>query len=127
MLTNGPYSHVELVFSDGRCFSASGHDGVARWKVQDLSTAWDFVSIPGVTVEQETTAAAFVDPLHGTRFDYMAIYSFVLPFLPDDPARWYCSELCLVVLQQCCGLLKCLDKKIHPNRLFKITSTLWCE
>jgi hypothetical protein len=44
--TRGPYSHVELVFSDGMSASASARDGGVRFKRIDFKPEhWDFIDL----------------------------------------------------------------------------------
>ena len=44
--TRGPYSHVELVFSDGMSASASPRDGGVRFKRIDFKPEhWDFIDL----------------------------------------------------------------------------------
>lgn len=47
VIDRGPYSHCELVFSDGMSGSASYIDGGVRLKRIDYDPAhWDFVELP---------------------------------------------------------------------------------
>ncbi len=46
-IDRGPYSHAELVFSDGLSASASWMDGGVRFKRIDYDPErWDFVTLP---------------------------------------------------------------------------------
>lgn len=123
ILTRGPYSHVELVFSDGARFSASGRtpSGV-RFNLEPHGPGWDFLLLPA-TPEQERSARVLASLLEGSAFKWRGLYRFVLPFLGDGPnSDWYCSELALWMLQRCFGLLAGERLKCSPNRLYKLVT-----
>lgn len=89
-IDRGPYSHVELVFSDGMSGSASYIDGGVRLKRIDYNPAhWDFVELPS---EQEQQARDWFERNMGAPYDLMGNVRFVLPFLPDSQRGWFCSE-----------------------------------
>ena len=121
VLTRGPYSHVELVFSDGRRFSASGRKPAGvRFSSEPHSEGWDFINLP-VTAEQERAARTFAAVLEGSPFKWRGLFRFIAPFLGDGPnSHWYCSELVLWILQRCFGMLPEVPLKISPNRLYKL-------
>ena len=121
VLTRGPYSHVEIVFTDGARFSASGRapSGV-RFNREPHGEGWDFLCIPA-TPHQERVARCFCAVLEGSAFKWRGLYRFIFPLLGDGPnSDWYCSELVLWVLQRCFGYLKGVKLKIHPNQLHRL-------
>lgn len=81
---HGPYSHSELVFSDGMCASCSWLDGGARLKRIEFEPArWDLVEIDA-TPEQEAMARALVEqsiasPAHRPRYSLMLLAAFAIP------------------------------------------------
>ncbi len=125
-LTTGPYSHVELLFSNGWCFSASGRRREeywnVRWKLQCLHE-WDLVPLRTITKEQEEQAILLCSSLEGLPFDWSGLLGFLLPFLPDrQPNKWYCSAICLMVMQECFNLFQNVSRKIHPNGLYRLVT-----
>ncbi len=126
LLTRGPYSHVELVFSDGARFSASGRvpSGV-RFEHEPHGAGWDFLLLPA-SPEQERVARVFCQVLAGSPFKWRGLYRFLCPWLGDGPnSDWYCSELTLWVLQRCFGLLPGERLKCSPNKLYRLLSTAY--
>lgn len=120
--TRGPYSHVELVFSDGEWFSASPREKTARFKrITPKSGHWDFVDLP-MSAELEALIRQWCrDKALGHKYDWLGIVcTQIMPFGWQDKTRWFCSEVCLAALQWV-GLYG--DKKphwVHPNGLHKI-------
>lgn len=121
LLTRGPYSHVELVFSDGARFSASGRVPAGVWFTHEPhGSDWDFLCIPA-TPDQERIARTFAAVLEGSAFQWRGLFRFLFPFVGDAPkSHWYCSELVLYVLQRCFGLLEEVPLKISPNKLYRV-------
>jgi hypothetical protein len=75
-----PYSHSELVFSDGQCFSCSWLDGGARFKAIQLRPEhWHIIDVPSDYQEAITRqwAQAMVD--RRTRYSLLMLAAFVLP------------------------------------------------
>jgi hypothetical protein len=75
-----PYSHSELVFSDGMAFSCSWLDGGARFKRIEFSPEhWDVIDIPATYDEAITRqwAQAMVD--RGTAYSLLILAAFVVP------------------------------------------------
>lgn len=89
-IDRGPYSHCELVFSDGMSGSASYIDGGVRFKQIDYNPAhWDFLDLPP---SLEPYARDWFERNMGAPYDLMGNVRFVLPFLPDSQRGWFCSE-----------------------------------
>lgn len=100
MWTQSKYSHVELLFSDGRCFAASPRDGGTRWKTIDFKpNRWDFLDWPGEVDEEYL--AKWCDGQAGKKYDYWCLFfTHFLKFIDfQDPSRWMCSELAATTLQ----------------------------
>lgn len=88
--TKSPYSHVELVLSSGRAWSASFDDGGVRFKKIDFDSAkWDLVELPG---HLEQSAEAWFDAHIGAGYDLLGNLQFVLSPVPHSEQRWFCSE-----------------------------------
>lgn len=86
----GPYSHVEILFSDGVSASSSFIDGGVRFKAIDYDpTHWDFIDLP---VHFEPAARAWFEQHEGARYDLVGNLRFVAWFVPHSKSRWFCSE-----------------------------------
>lgn len=134
--TKGPYSHVELVFEDPdgfmkwgdynfTCFSSSPVDGGTRWEViTDLYTSgkWDVVEVAEVTHNQFVDMAWYINTaVNGKKYDWAGIFGFVINLTTQNQKRWFCSEVCLHVLQQTLRTFRGHEpSQISPNRLFEI-------
>lgn len=95
----GPYSHVELVFSDGLSASASYIDGGVRFKDVDYSKHpdhWDFMTLPD---ELEDCARDWFERNLGAPYDLMGNVRFVVPLLPDSETGFFCSEAMAAALK----------------------------
>src|ERR1700683_4817449 len=83
LLTRGPYSHVELQFTDGCRFFSSGHgalQGVHMVRDKKVySQLWDSILIPA-TKAQENAAQRKAFHLIGSPFDWRGMISFLFPF-----------------------------------------------
>jgi hypothetical protein len=93
--TRGPYSHVELVFSNGLSASSSTRDGGVRFKRIDFKPEhWDFVELK-VDEEQgfdEEYARAFFEEREGLGYDYFGLFGFIWRPGSGVSRRWFCSE-----------------------------------
>ena len=89
LVDRGPYSHAEMVFSDGMSASASFVDGGVRFKKIDYNPAhWDFVDAPG----DEGAAMAWFIEHNGASYDLIGNLSFLCPLIPHSVRKWFCSE-----------------------------------
>lgn len=88
--TKSPYSHVELVVSTGRAWSASFEDGGVRSKLIDFDPAkWDLVDLP---THLEQPALEWFAKHRGAKYDVLGNLQFVLAAIPHSRKRWFCSE-----------------------------------
>lgn len=88
--TRSEFSHVELVLSTGRSWSASFSDGGIRSKLIDFDTAnWVVIDLPPAL---EQRAAAWFRAHRGAKYDLMGNLQFVLAPVPQSQRRWFCSE-----------------------------------
>ena len=81
------FSHVEILHSDGRCFSASPRDNGLRWKdIPDIETSgkWKIIDI-----DNEKTEPDLIEENNrndGKGYDWITIFfGFVIPFDFQDP------------------------------------------
>jgi len=87
--TRGPFSHVELVFSDGVSASASGVDHGVRFRTIDFNPArWIVVPVAG----DEAEARRWFEANAGKGYDYLGLFGFL--WRPYDGGRdkFFCSE-----------------------------------
>ncbi|MFN9471045.1 hypothetical protein [Acidovorax sp.] len=90
IVDHGPYSHCELVFSDGVSASASWVDGGTREKrIAYRRGHWDALALPD---HLEPRARQWVRDHMGLPYDLAGNLRFVLPIVPQDPCAWFCSE-----------------------------------
>jgi hypothetical protein len=93
----GPYSHAELVLSDGTAWSASYMDGGVRAKRIDFDPAkWDLVPLHGF---DEAKARAWFEQHSGAGYDLAGNLKFVLRWWPHSKARWFCTEAIAAALK----------------------------
>ena len=89
-LDHGPYSHCELVFSDGMSGSASFMDHGVRIKyIGYTSGDWDFVEIPE---RYEPVARRWFISERGKAYDLMGNINAAFGFVPHSRDKWFCSE-----------------------------------
>lgn len=88
------YSHVELVFSDGMCFSASYRDGQkCRFKKIDLDEKWEIVDLD-IDMEEERQIRIRAGHYVGAKYDFFGIlFWYVIPIRRQDKKKWWCSEI----------------------------------
>jgi len=118
--TFGPYSHCELMFSDGICFSASWRDdGVRFKKINLLPDRWDVVEIP-TTEEQEQKIREWCEERtrEGSTYDWWGIIQFALPFIKQKDEDWFCSEVCIAGLNHA-GVVN-FSTYNSPNSLYRL-------
>jgi len=123
VLTHGPYSHVEIQFTDGCRFFSSGHGlyigahMICDRKIYD--PCWDQILIPA-TQEQERAAEGFIFHLIGLPFDMRGMVGFLFPFLDRGRQGTYCSSIILNVLQESLHMFPGIGRKISPNGLYRL-------
>lgn len=91
-----PYSHVELIFSDGMAGSASFADGGVRLKRIEFSPErWDFIELPA---HLEPAARAWFELHKDAKYDLLGNLQFILAPFGQAERRWFCSEACAAAL-----------------------------
>lgn len=118
-------SHTELYFEKGRykdkCFSSTMRDeqNGCRFKnsldvIFKHPERW-FISIVEMNEETEDAIGAWCEKQVGKKYDlFNVLFSFINPFIFDDPNKWYCSEVCYRALAKF-KFIK-LYKRISPLR-----------
>lgn len=88
----GPYSHCELVFSDGVSGSASFIDGGVRLKRINYSAEnWDFVEVPDWL---EPAARTWFEQHQGEPYDLLGNLRFIFFLVRESAKGWFCNEAC---------------------------------
>lgn len=123
--TDSPYSHCELVFSDGSFFSSSPRDGGVRFKVINPCPAqWDFIDLP-LTLEQESMCRKIAALYEGKKYDWLGIYlSQIIKLNLQDRKRWFCSEIIIRVLQTVGLFIDEIAERNSPEDLHVIAGKL---
>src|ERR1041384_603850 len=102
--THSPYSHAELLFSDGLSFSARAERTPAVDIIApEFDRAWDFVTIP--ERYDEPAVRQWCEAQRGKGYDWAEDIAFVLPFIKEDSNKLMCSGCCTAALQRA-GLFK---------------------
>jgi len=116
--TSGKYSHCELVFANGTYFSADAWENKVRFeKLYPNPGNWDFVELE-LTPKEEVLVLAWCDSQTGKGYDYTGIIlSQFIPLHIEDPAKWFCSELCVKALQRVGRLPGMKAQDIDPSEL----------
>lgn len=90
-LDKGPYSHCELVFSDGWWGSSYHPRGVVLRALIHVESDWDFVDLP---VEWESDARKWFEQYKGKPYDYTGCLRFLLRTFRPSRDKWFCSRAC---------------------------------
>lgn len=99
LVDRGPYSHCELVFSDGMSASASFIDGGVRFKQIEFNPDhWDIFEIADPSGMREQLARAWFVAHDGAKYDLLGNLRFLSNLVPDDAERYFCSEACAAAL-----------------------------
>ncbi len=108
----------------GRCFSSTTRgdaEGVRfapasevlhhpdRWMYQEHEVDDEIVKVAGPVMRFIT----------GYKYDFAGLFGFFLPWNPEKPDRYYCSELCAWLAWQF-RLVHQWHKRISPRRLAKV-------
>jgi hypothetical protein len=124
-VTHSVYSHVELVFSDGKSFSARAE----RTPAVDILVPtyftdgkWEFIDIPAQFDERPVRAWAELQC--GRGYDWGADIAFVLPSVRDQRKMLMCSGSCATALQQCGLFLDFVPATVSPGQLFVMATVL---
>src|SRR5271156_1744732 len=97
--THGPYTHWELVFSDGRSASSVPGAGVRFTSPGSIdfsdTTQWELMDLTGLDEQQ---AIDWFNTNLGKGYGYLGDAAFVLGILGHDKHDDFCSEACAFAL-----------------------------
>ncbi len=118
-----PYSHGELIFSDGMSGSSSFVDGGVRLKkIIYSSDRWDFFKVEG---KDEATARQWFIDHAGQPYDVAGITGCVIGPIPEDKNKSFCTEAIMAALGYSDpwrfrpGIIPSLYQQIHFSELKK--------
>lgn len=112
--TRGPYSHVEMVFPDGECFSSSPRDGGVRFKKINRSNKWSSIKL---SIDYNENIRKDCEKYVGLPYDWYGCMGLTLGFSRiEEKNKWYCSEICAFILNKYGAEL---PSKVSPNTLYK--------
>jgi len=113
---SGPYSHVELQFSDGVSASSSFADKGVRFKDIDYTSGqWDFIDLPA---HLEKYARAYFEKHNGEKYDLIGNVHFLIGFIQHANDRKFCSE----AVAEALGILE--GWRYGPNALYPMLIAL---
>ena len=93
---NGPYTHTELIFSDGVSgTSRESEGGVVLRTIDYPPEDWDLIEIDG----DEEYARKWYENHVGSKFDRLGLLGFVWRRKDGQQTRWFCSESVAEALQ----------------------------
>lgn len=85
------FSHAELVFDDGVCWSSSYMDGGVRRKLIELDPAkWHVIELPANA--DANRARDWFERHEGAGYDLGGNLRFVWRWWPQSRSRWFCTE-----------------------------------
>lgn len=118
--TKGEYSHAELRFSDGWCFSSNlqGRSGTGFNMLRTTPDRYHAVLIE-CDSETEAKVRKFCIDHVAQPYDWHGVLAYVFPWAKDKQNAWYCSEICAAALINA-GLLKQTSDDLSPSNLFKL-------
>ncbi|NJL70930.1 MAG: hypothetical protein HC888_04590 [Candidatus Competibacteraceae bacterium] len=112
-LTKGPFTHVELLFSDGMCFSSTENEGGCRFKKIDMDfSRWVILEIDC----PEDKIRKFCEQREFCKYDWFGLLGFILRRNTDRKNRYYCSEVCAEAMS-IEGVIK-FKPLLSPNTLY---------
>ena len=93
LVDGGPYSHAELVFSDGMWASSSYMDGGVRFKypAEMSPEKWDVFELDPTRFDEATARAWFIKN-NGAPYDIAGNLKFVWHWWPASRTRWFCTS-----------------------------------
>jgi hypothetical protein len=99
LATSGPYTHTELVFSDGRSGSSVPGTGVRFTAPGSIdfsdSTQWELLDLTGL---DERAAIECFDKNLGNGYDMLGDAHFAIDLIHHARHHDFCSEICAYAL-----------------------------
>lgn len=112
--TKSPYSHCELVFSNGDFLSSSKRDGGVRYTNIDNLERWDIYELQD-SKYSEDLIRLIVRQYLGQKYDIIGAIGSGFNIDLSDKNKKFCSNLCAI-------LLGIEETNITPHELYEIIS-----
>lgn len=135
LATWGPYSHCELMFSDGVCYSAMPFEGTRFTNTIMLDPFhWTWVDIP-LGEQEEDAIRKWCEGEVGCGYDYVG----ALRLHGTSATQWYCSEICIQALNVNAGIrlfrpcmspnefYNCCNCRYGKGDFFNCPRNNWCK
>ena len=121
LFTNSKYSHCELLLPDGRMFSSDGWDnGKVRYTTRYNLDNWDILTFD-VKDSELATLISWCDHKIGLQYDWLGVTRFIIPFIKQDPDKWFCSEIVCAGLEFIGRINKSIKTyRVSPKSLYNI-------
>ena len=121
IITNSKYSHCELLLPDGRMFSSDGWDnGKVRYTTQYNLDNWDILTFD-IKDSELATLISWCDHKIGLQYDWLGVTRFIIPFIKQDPDKWFCSEIVCAGLEFIGRINKSIKTyRVSPKSLYNI-------
>lgn len=110
--TKSPYSHCELVFSNGEFLSSSKRDGGVRYTNIDNLERWDIYELQD-SKYSEDLIRLIVRQYLGQKYDIIGAIGSAFNIDLSDKNKKFCSNLCAI-------LLGIEETNITPHELYEI-------
>ena len=117
------HSHCEIILpSTNTMFSSSGRDKGVRFKPFPGGKYWDIIELPSLPEELVLLQAS---KYVGLDYDFSGVIGFVVPYVHQDQAQWFCSELLVKVLNDLGALPSTtVASSTSPEDLYRIVLKL---
>lgn len=112
--TKSPYSHCELVFSNGEFLSSSKRDGGVRYTNIDNLERWDIYELQD-SKYSEDLIRLIVRQYLGQKYDIIGAIGSAFNIDLSDKNKKFCSNLCAI-------LLGIEETNITPHELYELIS-----
>lgn len=99
-IDGGPYSHAELVFSDGMWASSSFMDSGIRFKypAEMNPEKWDLFDLDPARFDEAVARAWFIEH-NGAGYDVAGNLKFVWHWWPASKVKWFCTSAMAAALR----------------------------
>lgn len=114
----GGFAHAELLWDSDISYTAQPMGGTNYARHNHLNCDWVVYELPEVC--DDGTIRRWCDSELGCRYNFGGVMHFVLPFMAQNPKKWFCSEIVVAALQQVGLFPNEVAWRVSPNRLKKL-------
>jgi hypothetical protein len=117
--TKSPYSHCEIIFSNGQTFSAFIEERKTSMKTKVYSdNSWDIIELP-IDKEAEYMVYEWCMNEMNCGYDFIGIiFSQIIKLSRESKEKWFCSEVCCAALQQANLAQGVVPHEVSPGALY---------